>query len=157
MPKSKKKPAAKAIRHNRPYLRPVNRNDLTGTSRNNAPNSVVVPFEKLDIGSFYNCAIAFIGNNPGGKVPPALPKYRVLVGRISEESHTVEVYYVTTFAGKHNPVIFHKRCVVPRWRFRDQANCGPETVTEDVQEWMGGAGSGGPPRKVGGSGSWSGG
>lgn len=46
--------------------------------------------------------------NPGGKVPTALPKHRVLVSRIAEQSHTVEVHHVTTFAGEHNPVTFHK-------------------------------------------------
>lgn len=50
----------------------------------------------------------FVGNNSSSKVPTALPKHRVLVSRISEESHTVEVYYLTTFAGKLNPVTFHK-------------------------------------------------
>lgn len=50
-----------------------------------------------------------------------------------------------------------KRCVVPRWRrFGDQANPGAETVTDDLQDWIGSAGSRGAPGKVAGSASRSG-
>lgn len=88
--------------------------DTSATSSVIPSNATVVPFEQLKIGNFYNCGISFIANRPGDQVHSALPKHRVLLSRIIERSHNVEVYYLTTFAGNGNPSIFHNNHAIKK-------------------------------------------
>lgn len=69
----------------------------------------LVPFEDLVVGRFYNAAISFQPDRPGGHVPAALAKHRVLLQRIDPMSNSVEVYYITTFGnGRTSPTRFHR-------------------------------------------------
>lgn len=113
MPKSRRNPAANASLHKPPYHRrgnhrADNHNQSEATTPNLTPKiSNVVQFADLEIGAYYNCAISFQAKTPDIKVPTALPKHRVILSRLCEVTHTVEVYYLTTFGGKHDPSTFH--------------------------------------------------
>lgn len=88
--------------------------DTSVTSSVIPSNAAVVPFEQLQIGNFYNCGITFVAHRPGAQVHGALPKHQVLLSRIIERSHNVQVYYLTTSTGTGNPSSSHNNQAIKK-------------------------------------------